>query len=121
MLSFSLQRALYLGFWLFSLSRSWMTLCNRRRSVITKEEINTAYFRLVVQYTPELNPEKIHLIRNAYETLTDPKARLNYDAQLASNSEVKQLCDEGHRAMMDQNWVGAINSFKRSSGECSKS
>ncbi|HOJ46534.1 MAG TPA: DnaJ domain-containing protein [Bacillota bacterium] len=98
-----------------------MTLCNRRRSVITKEEINTAYFRLVVQYTPELNPEKIHLIRNAYETLTDPKARLNYDAQLASNSEVKQLCDEGHRAMMDQDWVGAINSFKRSSGECSKS
>jgi hypothetical protein len=34
MLSFSLQRALYLGFWLFSLSRSWMTLCNRRRSLI---------------------------------------------------------------------------------------
>ena len=63
-----------------------MTLCNRR-SVITKEEINTAYFRLVVQYTPELNPEKIHLIRNAYETLTDPKARLNYDAQLASLPE----------------------------------
>jgi DnaJ-class molecular chaperone len=39
------------------------------------EEIRAAYLRLVKEYPPEKAPEEFERIRDAYETLRDPRRR----------------------------------------------
>ncbi len=54
----------------------------------SKEEISKAYKRLVRKYHPDLNPgdkeaeEKFKEINEAYDVLSDPKKRKEYDAML---------------------------------------
>ncbi len=40
------------------------------------EEIRTAYLRLVKQHPPETAPEVFEQIRDAYEQMRDPRARM---------------------------------------------
>tara|TARA_Y100000310_G_C20685427_1_gene818650 strand:+ start:2952 stop:3752 length:801 start_codon:yes stop_codon:yes gene_type:complete len=54
----------------------------------TYAEIKSSYRRLVKIYHPDVNPsalaaEKITQITNAYEVLSDPNARANYDWQIS--------------------------------------
>lgn len=41
------------------------------------EEIRAAYLRLVKQHPPETSPEQFERIRDAYETLRDPRRRMH--------------------------------------------
>lgn len=77
------------------------------------KEIKAAYFRLVRQYTPEKEPEKFRVLRNAYETLKDPKSRSNYDAMLLNGEEIKKLDEEANSYIEDENWTAAISVLKR--------
>jgi curved DNA-binding protein CbpA len=45
----------------------------------SREEIKHAYLRLVRRYPPERAPEEFKRIREAYETLSDPRTRHEYD------------------------------------------
>lgn len=40
------------------------------------EEIRAAYLRKVKEYPPERSPEQFEKIRDAYETLRDPRGRM---------------------------------------------
>jgi curved DNA-binding protein CbpA len=42
----------------------------------TEEEIRAAYLRKVKEYPPERSPEQFEKIRDAYETLRDPRRRM---------------------------------------------
>lgn len=41
-----------------------------------EEEIRTAYVRKVKEYPPDRSPEEFERIRDAYETLRDPRRRM---------------------------------------------
>ncbi|MBI5547842.1 MAG: DnaJ domain-containing protein [Deltaproteobacteria bacterium] len=49
--------------------------------------IKTAYFRLMRLHPPEKEPEAFQRIRAAYELLSDPERRAEYDAELSRHDE----------------------------------
>lgn len=51
-------------------------------STATSEEIRQAYRALLKQYTPERAPEEFKRIREAYEALSDPATRSQYDQSI---------------------------------------
>ncbi len=77
------------------------------------EEIKRGYFRLVRKYSPEKEPELFKSIREAYETLSDPKAKENYDSLQKHGEEVSRLVDEAEQKMSDGEWAKAIPMLKR--------
>lgn len=42
----------------------------------TEEEIRAAYLRKVKEFAPERSPEEFEKVRDAYETLRDPRRRM---------------------------------------------
>ncbi|MHC5829990.1 MAG: J domain-containing protein, partial [Nostoc sp.] len=52
------------------------------------EEIRRSYYRLVRKHSPEKDPERFKLIREAYETLSDSKAKQNYDSLQQHGGEI---------------------------------
>ena len=59
----------------------------------TQEEIQAAYRRLAQQYHPDTNPspqadDMMKKINHAYEALSDPLRRSEYDQSRASSSQV---------------------------------
>src|SRR5688572_11677829 len=42
--------------------------------------VKKAYFRLMRKYPPETHPEQFMKLREAYEVLSDPEARKEYDS-----------------------------------------
>ncbi len=79
----------------------------------SQEEIKRAYYRLVRQYPPEKEPEKFKVIREAYETLSDPKARDNYNAMQRHGEEVRRLFGEAETLMSEDRWEEAQRPLKR--------
>lgn len=77
------------------------------------EEIRRAYFRLVRRFPPEKEPEKFKGIREAYETLSDPKARRNYDALQEHGDVISDLFAEAEALMGEEKWEEAIRPLKR--------
>lgn len=77
------------------------------------EEIRRAYFRLVRRFPPEKEPEKFKSIREAYETLSDPKARRNYDALQEHGDVISDLFAEAEGLMGDEKWEDAVRTLKR--------
>lgn len=61
----------------------------------TAAEIKKAYFSMVRKYPPERFPEQFKRLREAYETLSDPKNRQEYDSILLMKPAVKRLFEEG--------------------------
>ena len=57
------------------------------------EEIKRAYYRLVRKHSPEKDPERFKQIREAYETLSDPKAKQNYDSLQEYGDQIQDLLD----------------------------
>ena len=79
----------------------------------TPEEIKRSYFRLVRRFPPEREPERFKVIRSAYETLSDPKLRQEYDTMESYGSEITELLENAQDQMNDRDWDGAIVSLKR--------
>ncbi|MEM8719118.1 MAG: DnaJ domain-containing protein [Cyanobacteria bacterium P01_G01_bin.39] len=79
----------------------------------TPSEIKRSYFRLVRKNPPEKNPEKFKSIREAYETLSDSKAKENYDSLAENGEQISQLLETARDKMSEEDWAAAIPIFKK--------
>jgi hypothetical protein len=79
----------------------------------SQAQIKRAYYHLVRQYPPEKEPEKFKVIREAYETLSDPRARENYNAMQRHGEEVRRLFREAETLMSEERWEEALRPLKR--------
>ena len=77
------------------------------------EEVKRSYYRLVRKYSPEKAPERFKLIREAYDTLYDPKARQDYDALQQYGEEISRLTSEAEEKMSNEEWGAAVSIWKR--------
>lgn len=75
----------------------------------TREEIRAAYLALVKQHHPDVvggkgvgTPDKIALLNRCYAVLKDPRKRAQYDAQLARESNHRQLTPYVRRELVAQ-------------------
>ena len=62
------------------------------------EEIKRAYYRSVRHHPPERDPEGFRAVREAWETLGDPRTRRQYDTLLHHGGEVERLFTEAGKA-----------------------
>ena len=74
-------------------------------------EIKRAYLSLVRQYTPERAPEQFKRIRAAYETLSDPEARRQYDNR--PDPRVVELVNQAAAAMGARDFTRAEQLYKQ--------
>ncbi|WP_017317530.1 J domain-containing protein [Mastigocladopsis repens] len=77
------------------------------------DEIKQAYFRLVRKFSPEKDPERFQQIRVAYNTLSDLKARENYDAMQKYGDQIKDLIEQAEKKMQVEEWSSAIPILKQ--------
>ncbi len=73
--------------------------------------IKAAYLALVRLYTPERAPETFKRIREAYETLTNPTTRAQYDAR--PDPWVISLLDQASQAMKLEDYSRAEQAYKQ--------
>jgi preprotein translocase subunit SecA len=71
------------------------------------EQIKRAYFKNVRTYPPERFPEEFKKLRAAYETLSDPKSREQYDKSSVDN-KIDVLFDKAKDAFENDDYRGAI-------------
>lgn len=76
------------------------------------EEIRRSYYRLVRKHPPEKDPEKFKLIREAYETLSDSKAKQNYDSLQQHGGEIILFLSQAEDKIAEENWTEAIRLLK---------
>jgi len=79
----------------------------------TPSEIKRNYCRLVRKYSPEKDPERFKLIREAYETLSDSKAKENYDSLQRHGEQISKLVDEAQEKISEEDWEAAIPLLKK--------
>ena len=77
------------------------------------EEIKKAYFRQVRQHPPEKDPDGFKRLREAYDTLRDPKARRSYDAAQAHGEEIGLRLSRAMKLEEEESWNAAAEEFKR--------
>ena len=77
----------------------------------SSREIRTAYLALVRQYTPERAPERFKRLREAYETLSNPSARMEYDTR--PDPYVAGLLDTASQAMRLEDYSTAEQAYKQ--------
>jgi tetratricopeptide (TPR) repeat protein len=75
------------------------------------EEIKRAYLALVREYTPERSPAAFQRIRQAYETLSDPTARGQYDTR--PDPQIAALVNRAAEAMRAQEYSRAEQLYKQ--------
>jgi len=76
------------------------------------EEIRRAYYQMVRKHPPEKDPERFQLIRQAYETLSDDKARREYDALQEHGDEITGLYNQAVHLMEQGHWETAAARLK---------
>jgi curved DNA-binding protein CbpA len=70
----------------------------------TQDEIKKAYRKLAMKYHPDHNPkrrsaeERFKLLQRAYETLSDPESRAQYNLRLSEVRQSSTERDEGEAA-----------------------
>ncbi|ARV58466.1 hypothetical protein BZZ01_07265 [Nostocales cyanobacterium HT-58-2] len=82
-------------------------------SQASADEIKQAYFRLVRKYSPEKEPERFQQIRLAYNTLSNPKVRENYDIMQKHGDQIKDLIEQAEKKMQLEEWSNAISLLKQ--------
>lgn len=77
--------------------------------------IKRAYFALVRRYPPETHPEEFKKLREAYEVLSSPDSRRQYDSvgQFAVGDEVGQEIKVAMQAMEEERYVDAQVQFAK--------
>jgi len=75
------------------------------------DEVKRAYRSLVRVYPPERAPEEFKRIRMAYETLSDPRSRQEYDT--APDPGLQRLMHAAAQAMNVQDWTEAERNLKQ--------
>jgi curved DNA-binding protein CbpA len=79
----------------------------------SNEEIRRAYYRAIRKHSPEQDPEGFKLIRAAYDTLSNPTARADYDAMSQHGDEIARLFAEAEEYVSEELWNFAILRFER--------
>lgn len=79
----------------------------------SNKEIKKAYVQKIRQFPPDQYPEEFKEIRKAYETLNDPKMRLEYDTMSDYGEEIEQHLEAGLAAVGQEDYEGAIQHYKR--------
>ncbi|MEC4819171.1 MAG: DnaJ domain-containing protein [Scytonema sp. PMC 1069.18] len=77
------------------------------------EEIKRAYCWLVRKYSPKKEPEQFKKIQLAYKTLSEPKARDNYDVMQKYSDQIQKLVDQVQEKMQEEKWSDAISALKQ--------
>lgn len=77
------------------------------------EEIRRAYAVLVRRYPPQQEPRMFQKVRRAYEILSDPQKRAEFDSRTQLGGEIERLIDEFVALAEVQNWPAAIGVLKR--------
>lgn len=75
-------------------------------------DIKKAYFAAVRKYPPERFPEAFKKIREAYDTLSDPDSRSEYDASLGSEG-FGEYYDKADRAYEEGHYDEAISLLEK--------
>jgi len=77
-----------------------------------ERQIKSAYFKLVRKYPPEKFPEEFMQLRAAYETLSDAKARKEYDRMGDLPYEAAYLFDQVQKASRESRYSDATEILK---------
>ncbi len=76
------------------------------------DDIRRAYYQMVRKHPPEKDPERFQQIRKAYETLSDEKARREYDALREHGDEITGLYSQAVHLMEQGHWETAAARLK---------
>jgi curved DNA-binding protein CbpA len=79
----------------------------------TEGEIKKAYVIKLRQYPNEKFPEEFKEIRKAYEILSNPKTRKEFDTMSIYGDEIKQLQSDASESLNNQDFEAAINCYKK--------
>ncbi len=81
----------------------------------SQEEIKTSFFDLVREHPPEQDPDAYQRLREAYDVLSDPVSRREYDTMARHGDEIESLQEEaGELLYQDQpDPKAAIKKLKR--------
>lgn len=77
----------------------------------SQQDIKSAYLSLVRRYTPERAPDRFKRIREAYETLSNPTARAQYDDRPLPH--IATLLDGASAAMKEGHYSTAEHAYKQ--------
>lgn len=78
-----------------------------------EKEIKKAYVKMLRKYPPEKAPEEFKKIREAYEVLSDPIARAEYDAISQHKEEIDYHAEKGNEAYNNEDYKTAIREYKK--------
>lgn len=81
----------------------------------SKDDIKEAFFKLVREHPPEQDPDAYQRLREAYDVLSDPVSRREYDTMAEYGEEIESLQEEAE-ALLNQehpNTQTAIKKLKR--------
>ena len=79
----------------------------------TDSEIKRAYALKVREYPPEKDPANFQKIRQAYETLIDPRTRQQYTETLRFNNYINELSEKADQAMDNKDYQSASMYFNQ--------
>lgn len=79
----------------------------------SEQEIKKAYIRKIKQFPPEQYPEEFKKIRSAYETLSHPQTRREYDTMSAHGEVINVMLSEGQQHMSESEYIKAADTFKK--------
>ena len=79
----------------------------------TDSEIKRAYALKVREYPPEKDPANFQKIRQAYETLIDPRTRQQYTETLRFNNYINELSEKASQAMDNKDYQSASMYFNQ--------
>ncbi len=78
-----------------------------------EKEIKRAYVRMLRKFPPEKAPEEFKKIREAYECLSDPISRAEYNAYSQYQDEIEKYDAEAQAAFEAEDFEKAISCYKK--------
>src|SRR4051794_20019839 len=76
-------------------------------------DIRKAYIKKIREFPIEKYPEEFKKIRKAYEVLSDPDSRKEYDTMEKYGDKIRQLEEESLAALEVEDYDRAISCFKK--------
>ena len=79
----------------------------------TPADIKKAYIKMLREYPVEKYPEEFKKIRKAYEILSDPVSRKEYETMYKYGDEIKFLEEQSFIAFENRDFETAISNLKK--------
>ena len=83
----------------------------------TERDVKRAFYRLLPQYAPEQKPKEYQRLREAYDRLSNPVSRREYDSMRQFGEEIERLRKQAEEIMAedDPDYDEAIRLLKKAS------